>query len=187
MKNKLFLIVIGSFVMTLAYSQIGSDQNFSEWDANNNNRIEKSEYKLNSNVFEKWDDNDDNKLSQTELQERVYELVDANSDDMIDSIEWNQAQLMVNTQKNGEVNVKMKEWDSDRDMKISKDEFSNNLKTAFNNWDTNKDNSLSKTEFYNYSFGLMDLNNDGYIADNEFTKIKEMTKGNDPFWKEWFE
>jgi Ca2+-binding EF-hand superfamily protein len=187
MKTKLFLTAVGSLAMTMAYSQIGNDPDFSDWDSDNNNKIEKNEYKLNANLFEEFDADNDNKLSQSEISDKLFELVDSDSDGNIDSIEWNQAQLMVNTNKDGKVDVKLNDWDSDRDSKISKVEFDNKLKMAFAKWDTEKDNSLSKTEFNNYTFGLMDLNNDGYISDNEFEKIKELTKDNEPFWKEWFE
>lgn len=187
MKIKLFLTAIGSFAITMAYSQIGSDQKFSEWDANDNNRIEKNEYKVNANVIEKWDENGDNKLSLQEVQDKVYELVDANSDNQIDSIEWQQAQLMVNSKKAGNTEVKMNEWDANSDMKVSKEEFNQKLVSVFNKWDDNKDNALSKTEFYNYSFGFMDLNNDGSIAENEFNKVQEMTKDNEHFWDGWFD
>lgn len=187
MKTKLFLTALGALVFTVASSQIGNDADFSDWDSNDNNRIEKNEYRINSNLFEEFDADNDDKLSPEELREKVYELVDTDSDGNIDSIEWNQAQLMVNTNKNGELEVKISDWDSDRDSKISKDEFTNKLKMGFTEWDTNADNSLSKTEFNNYSFGLMDLNNDGYIAESEFQRIRELTKDNEPFWNEWFE
>lgn len=187
MKTKLFLTILGSCAVSIAYSQIGSDQDFSNWDANNNNRIEKNEYKLNSNLFDKWDEDKDNKLSQREIGNEVYKLVDADSDGKIDSIEWNQAMLLVNANKDGNVNVKVSDWDTDRDTKVSKEEFDNNLNSAFKKWDSNSDNGLSKTEFYNYSFGIMDLNNDGFIAETEFNSIKEKTRDNEPFWKEWFE
>jgi Ca2+-binding EF-hand superfamily protein len=187
MKTKLLLTALGSFAITLGYSQIGSDPDFSDWDSNDNNKIEKNEYRINSNLFEEFDANNDNKLSQNEIRDKVYKMVDTNTDGYIDSIEWNQAQLLVNTNKNGEVKVNLNDWDSDRDSKISKSEFDNKLKMAFAKWDTEKDNSLTKTEFNNYSFGIMDLNNDGYVAENEFQRVRELTKDNEPFWKEWFE
>ncbi len=179
MKTKLFLAAIGLLSVTMAYSQIGSDQNFSDLDASDNNMIEKNEYKVNSNVFGKWDVNDDKKLSKSEFQTKVLDLIGIDSDEMNDSIEWNQAQVLLNATNN---NVDM----SPNDMKIGMNEFNQKLSSTFIKIDSNKDNSLSQSEFNNYSFKLLDLNNDGNISEDEFKKVKDVMKGK-PFWKEWFD
>lgn len=211
MKTKLFLAAIGSFAITMAYSQIGSDQNFSDLDANDNDRIEKNEYKVNANVFEKWDVNDDRKISKSEFQTKVYKLVDIDVDEMNDSIEWNQAQVLLNPGKSGDLNMSSNEMnrdqnrnqtqnqsqnrdndkaylldDRDNDRKMSVKEFNQKLSSAFIKIDADKDNSLSQSEFNNYSFRLLDLNNDGNIAEEEFRNVKDVMNGKS-FWKEWFD
>jgi Ca2+-binding EF-hand superfamily protein len=210
MKTKIFLAAIGSFAMTMAYSQIGSDQSFSDLDANDNDRIESNEYKVNAKVFEKWDVNNDRKISKSEFQTKVYNLVDIDVDDMNDSIEWRQAQVLLNPGRSGATNMSSNDMnrdqdrnqnqnqnrdndkaylldnDRDSDRKMSIKEFNQKLTSAFIKIDADKDNSLSQSEFNNYSFKLLDLNNDGYIAEEEFSDVKDVMNGK-PFWKEWFD
>ncbi|NJK95506.1 MAG: hypothetical protein HC905_11915 [Bacteroidales bacterium] len=184
---KLLIAATCSLAATMAYSQTKEDKAFEKWDANNNNKIEKSEFKQNAEVFVNWDENNNNRLSALELKEEVFKIVDTNSDDRIDSMEWNQAKLMVNTNKKADMEVKFSDLDTDKNNYINEDEFNKKLVSAFENFDTNKDNSLSRTEFYNYTFGLMDQDNDGAIARNEFSNYREATKDNGPFWNEWFD
>lgn len=62
------------------------------------------------------------------------------------------------------------DWDSNKDGKISKEEYSLNSK-MLDRWDDNGDDRISRNEFQNSYFALFDSDSDGNIESEEISNL----------------
>ncbi|NJK86159.1 MAG: hypothetical protein HC906_09495 [Bacteroidales bacterium] len=204
----IILILTGSFLVLSAFSQ---DVNFESWDADDNDKISKNEYALNSDMFSNWDDDDNNRISISEFNNSLYALFDGDSNDEISTGEWQEVSFLLDHSGNkavastdtvsnqygmgaetdtagvryGAGSVSMTTWDADKNNELDKDEFEKNISQIFNKWDKNQDNYISKTEFYQSTFNWWDTDSDGNITEKEFNKMKEVRDGKS-FWEKLF-
>lgn len=114
---KVFLSVL--FCIVLFTPAYAADDPFGKLDADGNGKIEKQEYLDSvSRSFDKADQNKDGSLDRKELKKAAPEL-----------------------------NKKMKELDTDKDGRISKNEFTKGTLKEFDLIDSNKDGFIDKSEF----------------------------------------
>jgi Ca2+-binding EF-hand superfamily protein len=98
-------------------------------------------------LFERWDENLDGRVSRTEFRAGAESLG-----------------FFVS-------------WDEDRDGRLSQAEFDDGVggwrgeiaqRTAFGAWDDNEDRFLSRDEAVYGAFATFDLNDNGYVSEDEF-------------------
>lgn len=202
---KKVLIVLGSFIFITGYSQLFGDKekSFESWDADNDGKISKEEYNLNSEIFDRWDDNGDSRISQSEFHDSYFALFDSDSDGNLKSDELSDVYFLLSSgdkmakkdkkdkdDESGEVRYgagteTVQNLDADNDGSVSKDEFQSKSGELFNSWDSNNDNLISKTELSEKTFNWWDQDSNGSIEKSEFEEMKQVKK-EQSFWEKIF-
>mgnify|MGYP005749784189 CR=1 FL=1 len=118
-----------------------------------------------SGRFAGWDTNDDNLLDENEFYISYFDTWDVNDDSMLDEEEWNNAVLHYNMEGQA-----MTDWDKNKDMKLDESEFRAGMakNNYYRDWDRNKDNMLDENEYTEGVFMLWDVDDDGYITEEEY-------------------
>ena len=118
-----------------------------------------------NNYYEEWDLNNDNLLDVTEYNAGFYDTWDVNNDNRLDQNEWNTA-----LNDFGLENETWSDWDTNADGILDNNEFGVGFADTgwFSNWDLDRNNMLEEREYTDGLFRQWDRNRDNMLDDNEF-------------------
>lgn len=138
-------------------------------DINEESGIDFGEFKMGFDAkrfFSDWDRNDNGRIEKDEYVTAHFSLIDLNRDGVITRDEWRSSgrPWLEEDYLPG-----FDQWDADGDERISRDEFAGRLNTnkVFQRWDADSSGALDKEEVVAGIHGSWDADGDGLIDQKE--------------------
>jgi len=177
-KNTVPLLVI-IVILTLLFFSCNREKNltFEDWDRDNNNTIEPTEFTdtFMKNYYDDWNSTDNEYLDDEDFHKVTYTLWDTNDDNILSPKEYTvgykyhdkhmkEDYKFVDVDENDSITYEeyknsitdnyYADWDTNSDGKINNEELALGV---FNNWDTNDDLRLDKVEYKEFDFHYSDI------------------------------
>ncbi|MEQ8798866.1 MAG: hypothetical protein RJQ08_14285 [Salinisphaeraceae bacterium] len=138
-------------------------------DTDNDTKIDFGEFKMGFDAqrfFSDWDRNDNGRIEEDEYVTAHFSLIDLDRDGVITSNEWESSGRFW---LEDDYPVGFSHWDIDGDERINRDEFACRLetKTVFQRWDADSSDSLNEKEVMAGIHGSWDADDDGVIDQQE--------------------
>lgn len=179
MRN-LVILTLPTILLLIACERT-EDISFEEWDKDEDNKIDRIEFRetFTRHYFSDWNDKDNDYLDDEDLYQGIFGKIDQNNDkylteaEWLESVEYWYAEYAV---------IEFDSTDADADGRVGMAEFTDNdnLVDFYENWDTNKeDELLTEDELAAGLFSLWDVDKSGYIEETEYQNLKGQYLGID--------
>lgn len=157
------------FILLFLFSPVLFAQEFSQFDSNNDGKVDNEEFsKIFSENFNVWDGDANGILTENEFYRAIFEQVDSNSDEHLEIEEWDTGYSFVFGDFLGTPHYG--QFDLDGDQKISKKEFQENIRYSdfFSFYDENSNNSIDPKELNEGVFAHWDKDGDQQVDREEY-------------------